>query len=217
MSCHGGVGGRAVVSEDRGRRGRAGRPPGSGLSAGAVPSRDEEADLWLVGKARGGDLEAFEVLLRRHHGRIYRIALHMLGNHQDAEDVAQEVFIQLWMALAGFAGSSAFTTWLYRIVVNRCLNHQRSRNPGVAPLDEERVTPVVAGAEDVAMARERVRAVYVAIGEIPPQQRSVLVLCQLGGLSYREAAAILDISEAAVRSRLSRARRIVLDRMEGWV
>lgn len=212
-----GGGGRAVVSEGLGRRRQAGRPAGSRLSASAVPFQDAEADLWLVGKARGGDLEAFEVLLRRHHGRIYRIALRMLGNHQDAEDVAQEVFIQLWTALAAFAGSSAFTTWLYRIVVNRCLNHQRSRNPGVGPLDEERVTPVAAGAEDVAMACERVRAVYAAIGEIAPEQRSVLVLCQLEGLSYREAAAVLGISEAAVRSRLSRARRIVLDRMEGWI
>ncbi|MGW1681784.1 RNA polymerase sigma factor [Saccharopolyspora sp. NPDC002376] len=204
------------MSEDLGRRSRAGRHPGSGWSVAAAPSQDEEADLWLVGKARGGDLEAFEVLLRRHQGRIYRIALRMLGNHQDAEDVVQEVFIQLWTALAAFAGTSAFTTWLYRIVVNRCLNHRRSRNPGVFSLDTECPTPVAAGAEDVAMARERVRAVYAAIDDLVPQQRSVLVLCQLEGLSYRETAVVLGISEAAVRSRLSRARRVVLDRMEDW-
>ncbi len=193
------------------------RAAGSGSAGAGGPSRDEEADRWLVGKARIGDLGAFEVLLRRHQGRIYRIALRMLGNHHDAEDVAQEVMIQLWTALAGFAGSSAFTTWLYRIVVNHCLNHQRAACSEAVPASEDPAGTASAGAEEVAIARARIEAGYAAITELAPRHRSVLVLCQLEGVSYQEAGAVLGISEAAVRSRLTRARRAVADRVKGWL
>ena len=88
---------------------------------------DEDVDRWLVGKARVGDVDAYEVLVRRHRVRVYRIALRMLGDPHDAEDVTQDVLIQVWTALANFAGASAFTTWLYRIVVNRCVNQIRRR------------------------------------------------------------------------------------------
>ena len=71
---------------------------------------DESADRWLVDKVRGGDVDAYEVLIRRHRDRIYRIALRMLGNPHDAEDIAQDVTIQLWTAVSGFLGSASFTT-----------------------------------------------------------------------------------------------------------
>ncbi|GAB3547097.1 RNA polymerase sigma-70 factor (ECF subfamily) [Actinopolyspora lacussalsi] len=183
-------------------------------SAGA-PGWDGEADAWLAGKARGGDLDAFEVLIGRHRGRIYRIALRMLGNYHDAEDVAQEVIIQLWTALTSFAGASAFTTWLYRIVVNRCWNAQR-RQLRTSPLDERNVPPAAAGPEDTAVARQHVHAVFEVMAALPVEQRGVLVLYQLEGLSYRETAAVLGITEAAVRSRLLRARRMLVNQLKGW-
>lgn len=191
------------------------RQPGVGRSAPGAPGWDGEADAWLVGKARGGDLDAFEVLIGRHHGRIYRIALRMLGNHHDAEDVAQEVIIQLWTALASFAGDSAFTTWLYRIVVNRCWNAQR-RQLRVSPLHERDVPPAAAGPEEATIGRQHAHAVFEAMAALPVEQRGVLVLYQLEGLSYRETAAVLGITEAAVRSRLLRARRMLVNQLKGW-
>lgn len=101
--------------------GRTPRPPRDGL--------DAQADAWLIAKVTSGDVDAYEVLVRRHRDRIYRIALRMLGDPHDAEDVAQDVVIQLWTALAGFAGTSAFTTWLYRVVVNRCITVARPASP----------------------------------------------------------------------------------------
>ena len=87
--------------------------------------RGAPIDPWVVRKAREGEVGAYEELIRRHRDRIYRIALRITGDASDADDVTQEVVIQLWTALSGFAGTSAFTTWLYRVVVNRSLDLQR--------------------------------------------------------------------------------------------
>lgn len=175
---------------------------------------DEDVDRWLVEKARAGDVDAYEVLVRRHRGRIYRIALRMLGDPQDAEDVAQDVLIQVWTALAGFAGASAFTTWLYRIVVNRCMNQVRGRR-WTRPVHE--VDPLsVAGAEDTVIAQYRARATVEAIAALPPDQRAVIVLHQLEGLSYREVAAVVNVSEDAVRGRLHRARLSLVEALRSW-
>ena len=175
---------------------------------------DHDADRWLVAKVRGGDVEAYEVLIRRHRDRIYRIALRMLGNRHDAEDVAQDVIIQLWTAVAGFTGAATFTTWLYRIVVNRCLNHQR-RPHRIRPLTEAD-HPSAAGADDAVIARQRAQATLAAIGALPPELRVALVLCQLEGLSHREVATILKVSEPVVRGRLSRARRTLVTQLRDW-
>jgi len=175
---------------------------------------DSDVDLWLVEKARSGDVDAYEVLVRRHRGRIYRIALRMLGNPHDAEDVAQDVVIQVWTALAGFTGASLFTTWLYRIVVNRCLNKARSRRWTRAVVEDD--PPPAAGAEDTVIARHRMRATMAAIAQLPPDQRAVIVLHQLEGLSYREVAAVVNVSEDAVRGRLYRARLSLVESLRSW-
>jgi RNA polymerase sigma-70 factor, ECF subfamily len=175
---------------------------------------DHDADRWLVDKARAGDLGAYEELVRRHRDRIYRIALRMLGDPHDAEDVAQDVVIQLWTALSGFAGSSMFTTWLYRIVVNRCLNRLRSHRDTRPVLDTD--PPPAPGAEDTVIAKQRATATVRAIAALPPELRAVLVLHQMEGLSYREVAAITNLSEPTVRGRLHRARMQLLDELRGW-
>jgi RNA polymerase sigma-70 factor (ECF subfamily) len=175
---------------------------------------DDDADSWLVRKAQAGDVDAYEVLVRRHRDRIYRIALRMLGDRHDAEDIAQDVVIQVWTALAGFTGASSFTTWLYRIVVNRCLNQIRRRRWTRPVLDSD--PPPVAGAEDMVIARQRARAVMEAVAALPPDQRAVVVLHQLEGLSYREVAAVVNISEDAVRGRLHRARVSLFETLRSW-
>lgn len=180
---------------------------------------DEDADRWLVDRAVHGDLRAFEVLLRRHQDRVFRIALRMLGDRQDAEDVSQDVAVQLWRALASFSGSSMFSTWLYRLVVNRCLNHQRAQQRARAdtrPLVDTDQPATTIGPEQRAMGAARLDAAAAALSSLPGDQRAVLVLFQIEGLSYREVAAVLGVTEPAVRSRLERARRNLLGAMKEW-
>lgn len=198
---------RRVVPGDAGRSG-ASRPdrPGGG---------DPASDSWLLGIARGGNAEAFEVLVRRHRAMVYRIALRMLGNSADAEDVTQDAFIQAWTALAGFAGRSAFSTWLYRITVNRCLSYQRQRRV-TEPMPDDDPAATAAGPEQTIVERYQADAAIRAIAGLPPDLRAVFVLHQTGKLSYAEVAAILTVSEATVRGRLARARRVLLDELRAW-
>lgn len=175
---------------------------------------DPQADRWLVDKVRAGDLGAYEMLIRRHRDRIYRIALRMLGSPADADDVAQEVVIQLWTAMTGFSGTSSFTTWLYRVVVNRCLNHRRGQRPTRELLDADH--PREAGPERRVLAGEHLHAGLAAIAALPEEQRVPLVLVQLEGLSYREAAAVTKVPEATVRGRLARARATLMTEMKDW-
>jgi RNA polymerase sigma-70 factor (ECF subfamily) len=189
----------------------AGRPHGPDSS---LAETDDEADRWLVGRARGGDRSAYEELVRRHRDRIYRIALRMLGSPADADDVAQEVVIQLWTALAGFGGTSAFTTWLYRVVVNRCLNQRRAQRPHRELEDGDH--PRVPGPERQVLAGEELQAGLAAISALPEEQRVPLVLVQLEGLSYRQAAVVTKTTEATVRGRLARARATLMAEMKDW-
>lgn len=175
---------------------------------------DAEADTWLVERARHGDIDAFEVLMHRHRHRVYRIALRIVGNPQDAEDVTQDVFVQVWATLAGFLGNSAFTTWLYRMVVNRSLNQRQRTRPTVPLLDhDQRAAPETA---DVVVATERAGATARAVADLPPDQRAVFVLHQLEGLSYTEICAVLNLPEPTVRGRLARARRTLLEQLRDW-
>jgi RNA polymerase sigma-70 factor (ECF subfamily) len=184
-----------------------GTPPGD---------RAAHVDRWLVGKARAGERGAYEELIRRHRDRIYRIALRITGDAADADDVTQEVVIQLWTALSGFVGTSAFTTWLYRVVVNRSLDHQRRarRLSGGEPTEAD--LPPVAAPERAVLAGEELRAGLEAIARLPESQRVPFVLCQIEGLSYAQAAAVTKVSEATLRGRLARARTTVLADMRSW-
>jgi len=207
------------VVDGRARRvsiGRRGSPTSTVIAVSDADgdALDHDADRWLVDKVRAGDVDAYEVLVRRHRDRIYRIALRMLGNPHDAEDVAQDVVIQLWTALAGFVGSSTFTTWLYRIVVNRCLNHLQRRRHTRPVLDAD--SPPAPGAEETVIAEQRAAATLRAIAALPPDLRAVLVLYQMEGLSYREVGAITNLTESTVRGRLHRARLHLLDELRGW-
>lgn len=175
---------------------------------------DAAADSWLVGKVRDGDSQAFEVLVRRHRARVYRVALRILRDPQDAQDVTQDVFLQVWSSLAGFLGGSEFTTWLYRVVVNRSLTHRQRRRDAV-PLTERQQTSAP-GTEDMVLARQRARDTAREISALPDDQRAVFVLHHLEGLSYQEVADILHLPEATVRGRLARARRTLLTRLRDW-
>ncbi len=172
------------------------------------------ADRVLVDAARAGDVEAFEVLVRRHEGSVYRVALRLLGSHADAQDAAQETFVRAWRGLGRFRGESAVSTWLYRIVTNRCLNMIAAWRPP-ASLERE---PLLVGSDpaEITEQRERFAAVARQVASLPPEQRAALVLRDFEGLSYEEVAAVLEVSVAAVKGRIHRARLSVLGGTAAW-
>jgi len=171
-------------------------------------------DAHLVTRARAGRADAFEELVVRHRDRVYRVALRMLGDAREAEDATQDVLLQAWRSLDRFRGDSAFSTWLHRITVNRCLNVQRARRP-VEPLDTDRPSrdPTVETAVESRLELDDVRR---AIAGLTPEQRAPLVLRELEGCSYEELADVLDCSVSAVKSRLHRARIELLNAVRGW-
>jgi len=171
----------------------------------------EASEAVLVAAARDGDLAAFESLVRRHQVAVYRVALRMLGSEADAEDVAQETFVQAWRSLARFRGHSALGTWLYRIATNRALNALAARRE-TASLDDSAIVALadpagtLADPAETLERRERLRAVTEGLLMLAPEQRALLVLRELEGLSYAQIAEVLTISPTAVKGRMHRAR-----------
>lgn len=164
----------------------------------------EPNDNALVVRARAGDTLAFEELVRRYHQVLFRVACRMLGNRDDAADAAQAAFISAFRKLDGFDGQYRFFSWLYRILVNECLNSRRSRRP------HEALTPAIAGGHDpleAFEAGERRRRVQQALLSLPHEFREVIVLRHFGDLSYDEIAATLELPAKTVKSRIYSARQ----------
>lgn len=173
-------------------------------------------DDHLVTRAKAGRLDAFEELVRRHRHAVYRVALRMLGDEGEAEDATQEAFVQAWRGLAAFRSDAAFSTWIHRIVTNRCLNVLRSRRPADPLPEVEVAAPPARTPERVVEANWQLHDLKQAIDQLTPEQRLPLVLHDLEGHHLDEIAAMLDISVAAVKSRLHRARLGLLDAMRQW-
>lgn len=196
------------------------RPGGS--PAGSRSDDDPHLDAWLVSHAARGDVASLEALVRRHQAQTFRVAYRLLGDRQHAEDVAQDVWLQVWLSVGTFTGSSMFSTWLYRITVNKALNaarrRQRSREEPVddGALDGEHPVAAAPSGEDVALLRSRDAAVRDAVRALPDELRAVFVLRHFEDLSYDRIAAVLDLREPTVRSRLVRARRQVAAELGGW-
>jgi RNA polymerase sigma-70 factor, ECF subfamily len=171
-------------------------------------------DRILVQAAQDGDLDAFELLVRRHQASVYRVAVRMLGSRADAEDATQETFVRAWRSLGRFRRESAMTTWLYRIVTRRCLDLLAARRPAQAFHDVD--TDAGVDLADAAERRDRMEAVTRAIAELPGDQRAALVLREFEGLSYEEVAAVLDTTVPAVKGRIHRGRLGVLQRTAAW-
>jgi RNA polymerase sigma-70 factor (ECF subfamily) len=167
-------------------------------------ARDEEQD-WIA-RSREGDHEAFEALVRRYQRMIHALAFRMTGSSSDAEDIAQETFIAAFHELNGFKGDARFSSWLYRIAANRCLNALK-RNERRARAYEswmnESQDEAAGGNEDEAMAR----AVQAALMKLDPKQRSALVLTTYENLNHADAAAVLGCAETTVSWRVFAARR----------
>jgi RNA polymerase sigma-70 factor, ECF subfamily len=177
----------------------------------AAQRRGRDADA-LVSAARAGDAAAFDRLVRRFRPRIYALALHLSGSASDADDIAQDAFVQAYRHLPHFEGRSHFFTWLYRITVNRALSAQRAQRRGAVPLDDARlqVAMKVDAPSDPRLAlelRETYAALLEALDGLSSSLKSAVVLTALQGMSYQEAAIILGTSEGAIAVRIHEARQ----------
>ena len=174
----------------------------------------EVDDRILVAVAQTGDLDAFEMLVRRYQASVYRIALRMLGSSADADDVTQDTFLRAWRSLGRFRGDSTFATWLYRIATRRCFDLLAAHRP-TQPLDEEQHGPSVDPASTIEQ-RERLRAITQQIQALPPDQRAALVLREFEGLRYEDIADVLETTVPAIKGRIHRARLALLKETTAW-
>jgi RNA polymerase sigma-70 factor (ECF subfamily) len=173
-----------------------------------------QTDAQLLDAARNGDLDAYAELVRRHERALRAVVGRLLGDSRDAEEAVQDAFVRAWRNLDRFRGDSAPFTWLYRIAVNEALQRARRRRVPTVPLEDADSRAVAPGADSEAEIGAMRRAVLAAIDELEPEYRTPLVLRDIGGLSNEEAATILELSLAATKSRIHRARLFVRQRLE---
>lgn len=165
-------------------------------------------DSELIAEAAQGDMKAFESLIRRYEKRVYNTILRICGHPDDAFDLSQEVFLRVWRGLESFRGEAAFSTWLYRLCSNACMDFLRKRSRiKEEPLSVE--LKVSDGRYDPALSLEKkelMQSINTAMQKLSPDHRVILTLRELSGLSYAEIAAVLELDEGTVKSRIARAR-----------
>ena len=161
-------------------------------------------DAALLAAARDGDLDAFESLVRAHTGAVYAHALRFFGDPTVAEDVAQEVWIKVYRSLATFDERARFTTWLYRVTRNTCLDTVRAGKHRPVPTE---LADVIPAPGDLADEVTLTTAVEAAMKTLMPEDREAFSAVGLFGLSYAEAAVQLGVPSGTVKSRVFRARR----------
>lgn len=182
----------------------------------------------LIARLRRGDAAAFEVLVRTHQDRVYDFCVRMLSDREEAFDLTQEIFISVHRHMDKFRADAKLTTWLYRIARNHCLNrlkHLKRRGRGVTDeygeTNELSITQSLGGTEapDENLARKKSRElVHRAIEQLDEEQRALVVLRDVEGLSYEEIMEITELPEGTVKSRLHRAREKlagILEQLEG--
>jgi len=172
-----------------------GRKPAHPVSA------DERA---AIEACRRGDRAAFDLLVERYQRDIYRLCYRYVGNHEDANDMAQEAFLKAWRGLASFRGDSAFSTWIYRIAVNTCLNFRSARKPAADEPSESLPDQRPSAPERMA-SRERERQVRAAIARLPDKQRATLILKVYHELTHEEVARVLGSTVGTVKANLFHA------------
>ena len=192
-------------------------PSASSSNRGPIATpRVTQDDRVLVALARDGDRAAFDELVRRHADGLYAVVMRLCADRDEAEEVTQEAFLRAWRGLPAFRGDAQFFTWLYRIGVNearrRADGMRRRADVVVVSLDEQREHASRDGSVQPVDRAERAdlrRTLDAAIAALPVDQRAALVLRDVEGLSTAQAAAVLGLREAALKSRLHRARELL--------
>ena len=179
------------------------------MVSGTVAAMSDEAAL--VARARGGDTRAFEVLYRQHVDRVYGLCLRMTGNVGEAEDCAQEAFIQAWSKLDRFRGDAAFGTWMHRIAVNAVLGRIRK-----SKREQDRIRVVAETASSPASIGDsaELRDLSDAIERLPEGARHVFVLNAVYGFSHEESSDMLGIAVGTSKAQLHRARRLLAQQLK---
>jgi RNA polymerase sigma-70 factor (ECF subfamily) len=174
----------------------------------AADDLDGLDDRALVDACRAGRREAFDTLVGRHRRQVYRLCYRFVGNHADATDLTQDVFLRAFRGLSGFKGEASVATWFYRIAVNLSLNKVTARAPRTEPMEDRHLPP---SAEPDAMGRllerERAERVRAAIAKLPKTQRTTLILRVYQELSHQEIAEVLSSSVSAVKTNFFHALR----------
>jgi len=167
----------------------------------------------LVARAKAGDAKAFDELVRKYRARVYSLALHLTGQASDADDITQDAFLKAYHKLPEFEGRSEFFTWIYRITLHRALNSKRDRKRRrTVPLDDPRLVAAVevdshGDPERAVQLRQRYRTLLEAFDQLTPLLQTTVVLTTLQGLSYKEAAVVLETTEGTIAWRIHEARR----------
>lgn len=178
-------------------------------------SEVDASDDVLIAAARAGDRRAVDELLARYERSIYRFGLRMCGDEDSAREVLQETMLAAFRNLSGFRGEASLSTWLYQIARSFCIKQRRGAHPS-EPLHED-LTDQAPGPDAQAQARQIGEALAVAIAALPPDQREVLVLRDVEGLTAPEAAEVVGIDVGALKSRLHRARMALRAQLAGAI
>ena len=190
------------------------------LMPGRPQSPFSDSDEALVARARGGDVGAFEILMRRHNQRVYRVVRSVLRNPTDIEDAMQQAYVSAFAHLDQFRGASGWSTWLCRIAFNEALARIRSRGRFVSIDDVSEDAMLKSwntGTRDperAAADRELSQVVEEAIDRLPDIYRAVLIMREVQGMTTAEVAAVIDVAEEAVKTRLHRARAALREVVE---
>ena len=187
----------------------------------------EHTDFVLVEECRKGDSSAFDELVRRYKDRIYNVAYRFLGNHEDAQDVAQEVFVRAYEGIQGYKGAAKVYTWLYSIAGNLARNkirdsHRKGRDRGtslealeaVAPGAAQSATMARGNPEESARENEMKEILQTCLRELPEHYRMAFVLRTFENLSYEEIAGAMGCPPGTVKSRLNQARSLLRERLK---
>lgn len=178
---------------------------------------EEKQEKLLIEKAKNGDRNAFEQLILQNEKIVYNIAYRMISNKEDVKDISQEVFIKVYKNIGRFDEKSAFSTWIYRIAVNTCIDEMRKqKNKQTVSMDEElekedsivkkQFAASIETPEDDFIKKERKKELLTAMNELSEAHKTVLTLRDLQGFSYAEIAEITQTTIGTVKSRLARAR-----------
>jgi len=181
----------------------------------------------LMARIAGGDEGAFEILVNRHQASILNLIYRFIGDRTQAKDLTQEVFLRVWQSAKSYEPKAQFTTWIYRIATNFCLNELKSArrwrwfpfhrsNENSVTSVEEVFPDGSPSAEDVLLSRERSRQITDALQSLPDKQRMALILKRYDDLSYHEIAQVLGCSVPAVESLLVRAKRTLQEKLKDF-